>query len=97
MKAEVYGKASERVIAEVSKDDMYSLMGLFHLELINYEAFLNTLFERANGFKIEFKRMNRNFMQHGMCKRKVLRKDCIKLFLAYRNILFLIWNNSKLR
>lgn len=89
--------ASKRIIAEVSKDDMYGLMGLFHLELINYEAFLNTLFERANGFEMEPKRMNRNFIQHGMSKRKILRKDCIKLFLAYRNILFLIWSNSKLR
>ena len=89
--------ASKRVITEVSKDDMYGLMGLFHLELINYEAFLNTLFERANGFEMEPKRMNRNFIQHGMSKRKILRKDCIKLFLGYRNILFLIWSNSKLR
>lgn len=89
--------ASKRVISELSKDDMYGLVGLFHLELINYEAFLNTLFERANGFEVEPKRMNRNFIQHGMSKRKILRKDCIKLFLAYRNILFLIWNNSKLR
>ena len=89
--------ASKRMISELSKDDLYGLAGLFHLELINYDAFVDTLFERANGFEMEPKRMNRNFIQHGMSKRKILRKDCIKLFLAYRNILFLIWNNSKLR
>lgn len=89
--------AGRRIISDVSTDDMYGLPGLLHLELINYEAFINMLFEHANGFEIEPKRMNRNFMHHGMSKRKVLRKDCIKLFMGYHKTLFFMWDKSPAR
>ena len=81
-------KAGERMIDSVSKDNEYSYPGLFHLELVNYEAYINTLFARADGFVKEPKSLNRNYLHHGMSKRKVLRKDCIKLLLAYRKTLY---------
>ena len=75
--------AGDRMVSATIKDEMYGLPGLFHLELVNYEAYISTLFASADGFSCEPKRLNRNYVHHGMNKRKVLRKDCIKLFLAY--------------
>ena len=76
-------KAGERVVKNVARDDMYGLPGLYHLELVNYESYINTLFARADGFVKEPKSLNRNYLHHGMSKRRVLKKDCIKLLLAY--------------
>lgn len=87
--------ANKRIVTDVSKDDNYGMPGFFHLELLNYESFINTLFERANGFDNEPKRINRNYLHHGMSKRKVLRKDCIKLLLAYRRTLNFANRNTK--
>ena len=50
---------------------------------------LFTLFANTNDFKTEPPRYNRNFVSHGMSKRKVLRKDCIKLFLILNNLMHL--------
>lgn len=75
--------AGKRIIKEASKDDFYGLSGYFHLELLNFESYIDTLFERADNFKKEPNRINRNYLHHGMSKRKILRKDCIKLFMAY--------------
>lgn len=86
--------AEKRVAEEVSKDSAYSLPGYFHLELLNYNAFIQTLFESGNGFKKEPKHLNRNYLHHGMNKRKVLKKDCIKLFVAYRQTLRLTSKNA---
>lgn len=83
----------KRVAEEVSKDSAYSLPGYFHLELLNYNAFIQTLFESGNGFKKEPDHLNRNYLHHGMSKRKVLKKDCIKLFVAYRKTLRLTSKN----
>ena len=80
--------AGTRVIDGVTKNDMYGLSGFFHLELLNYKAYINTLFEKANGFKSEPNCINRNYLNHGMSRRKVLRKDCIKLMIAYRRTIF---------
>lgn len=79
--------AGLRVITNVSKDEHYGQPGLFHLELVNYNSVLDMLFEHANGFSKEPKHINRNYLHHGMSKRTVLRKDCIKLFLTYQRTL----------
>ena len=76
-------KAGKRVVKEISKDDMYGLSGFFHLELLNYDSFITTLFQNASGFEKEPNHINRNYLQHGMSKRKVLRRDCVKLIIAY--------------
>ena len=77
-------KASERVTKNVKKDEAFSLPGFFHLQIINFEGFMEAYFKNAEGFKKEPKNLNRNYLHHGMSKRKVLRKDCIKLFIAYK-------------
>ena len=81
-------KAGERVVENVSNDDRYGLPGLYHLELLNYESYINTLFARAEGFVKEPNCLNRNYLHHGMSKRMVLRKDCIKLLLAYHKTIY---------
>ena len=81
-------KAGERVVENIAKDDMYGLPGLYHLELVNYEAYINALFARADGFVKEPKSLNRNYLHHGMSKRSVLKKDCIKLLLAYHKTIY---------
>lgn len=75
--------ASQKVYNAMESDPDYGLPGFFHLELLNFNAYMDMLFEKANNFNYEPKRLNRNFLHHGMSKRKVLRKDCIKLFIAY--------------
>lgn len=77
-------KAGERLMVNLSDIEAYRLPGLFHLELINYDSYISTLFESGNGFENEPRCLNRNYFHHGMSKRKVLRKDCIKLLIAYR-------------
>ena len=85
-------KAGARVVENVSKDDIYGLPGIFHLELVNYESYVNTLFARADNFIKEPKSLNRNYLHHGMSKRRVLRKDCIKLLLAYHKTIYFVKN-----
>lgn len=79
--------AQEKVTNEMLKDETYRLPGYFHWELINLDSYIRTLFEHANNFTNEPTNINRNFLHHGMSKRKVLRKDCVKLFLAYKQVL----------
>lgn len=79
--------AQKRVSTEILKDDVYRLPSHFHWELINFDTYINNLFEHANNFADEPQRINRNFLHHGMSKRKVLRKDCVKLFIAYKHVL----------
>lgn len=76
-------RAGKRVVETISGEEMFGLPGFFHLELLNYESFINTLFEKANDFKKEPTHINRNYLHHGMSKRKMLRRDCIKLLVAY--------------
>lgn len=72
---------------DIFSDTNYSAPGSYHLELLNYSSFMNTLFESARGFRDEPGTLNRNFLHHGMSKRKVLKKDCLKLFVAYHKTL----------
>jgi hypothetical protein len=76
--------ASKKVIEELSKDDYWGSPGYFNLELINYNAFIEMFFARANGFEHEPQNLNRNFIHHGMSNRTISRVDCIKLLIAYR-------------
>lgn len=73
-----------------------SSMGFIFFYSTNLLRCLFTYFDLANNFKNEPPRYNRNFVHHGMSKRKVLRKDCIKLFLILHNLMQLIeWCNEK--
>ena len=76
-------KAANQITSNLLKESTYNLPGIFHLELINYKSFINELFKSGNNFVKEPPFINRNYIHHGMNKRKVLKKDCIKLFIAY--------------
>lgn len=76
--------AEERLKEKLFEKDFFGLPGYFNLEIENYNAFITTIFARANGFTAEPLNFNRNYLQHGMSNRKVSRGDCIKLFIAYR-------------
>lgn len=82
--------AGTRMVNDVARTDMYGLPGYFHLSLINYHEYISTLFASGCGFTNEPKHMNRNYLHHGMSKRKVLKRDCIKLLIAYNKTLSLI-------
>lgn len=54
----------------------------------NLIACLETFFADGNDFKIEPFTINRNFVDHGMNRRRVRKRDCIQLFLALNNLLY---------
>ena len=56
----------------------------------NLFACLEVIFEYGNDFKIQPVIPNRNFINHGMLTRKVLKRDCIQLLLLYYNLLAFI-------
>lgn len=60
---------------------------LFLLSYSNLFACLKAIFEYGDDFKNQPNLPNRNFIGHGMLTRKVLRRDCIQLFLLYYNLL----------
>ena len=54
--------------------------------LLDYENILacfNTVFADAEDFRKRPVVINRNFVDHGMMTKKVIRKDCVQLFLLY--------------
>lgn len=56
------------------------------LHTYNLLAYLETLFAKAKGFENEPETLNRNFIDHGMNRRMVRKRDCIQLFLALYNL-----------
>ena len=57
------------------------------LSYFNLMACLKKIFESGEDFRVQPDILNRNFVVHGMLTRKVIRKDCIQLFLLYYNLL----------
>lgn len=63
------------------------------LLLLDYEnlfACLNTVFANGGDFRKQPVVINRNFVAHGMMTRRVIRKDCVQLFLLYYNLLMFL-------
>lgn len=58
---------------------------ILYLSTANTISFLMSLFAETGDFKNEKNCINRNFINHGMSRREVRRKDCIKLFLGLYN------------
>ncbi|MPM02397.1 hypothetical protein SDC9_48645 [bioreactor metagenome] len=85
----VGGKAVSRFNTYMSNSGGIDEKSIKYLLYCNITVFLKKLFESANNFKDEPDFLNRNFIMHGMTKKKVRRKDCIKLFLALKNFLLL--------
>lgn len=53
----------------------------------NLNSCLLTVFADGDDFKKQPAVINRNFIDHGMFHRKVLKRDCIQIFLLYYNLL----------
>ena len=56
----------------------------------NVFACLNTVFADGEDFKNQPVVINRNFLDHGMMTRPVIRKDCVQLFLLCYNLFMLL-------
>ncbi len=65
------------------KDDSFVYKYLLAYSL---ELYLNTLFSKTDNFKSKTAYLNRNYLLHGMLKKRVTKKDCLKLFLTLGNI-----------
>lgn len=81
--------AVNRLHEYITNSDELDEKSIKYLLFCNTTAYLTKLFENANDFMKEPDLLNRNFIMHGMSKRRVRRKDCIKLFLALKNFLLL--------
>ena len=86
-----YRKVGIKGISRFQKDlqDSNKEAWLFSSLLeINVVSCLSSMYKGYNSFNNEPTNIiNRNFVMHGMGNRKVLRRDCIQLFLLYYNVL----------
>lgn len=63
----------------------------FHdIHLVGITTSLNELFRSWEKFIYPEHIINRNVLDHGMLRRKVTKKDCLQIFLLYRNMVKLI-------
>lgn len=83
----VTNKAVKKLNKRVKHDVGSNIFKIFpYLFVINTIACLDTFFCNANNFVKEGKFINRDFLSHGMNKRKVRKRDCIQLFLLLYNM-----------
>lgn len=81
------GKAAADKIDRALKDVRNPNRGMVELLFwSNLNGLISEYFASANNFTNEGKKINRNFLLHGMTKHKVLKKDCIKLFIFLDNM-----------
>ena len=81
---EKWRKVSKGAVEKVMKmtDDHISEEALFStLRQANLASALAKVFEGGDDFKKQPIVINRNFLLHGMLHRRVLKRDCIQLFL----------------
>lgn len=82
----VGGRAAKKLKAKYEQENnQYSFLSL--LRFANLFACLETIFADGNNFKNEPPIINRNFIDHGMNQRAVLKRDCIQLFFIIENLL----------
>lgn len=62
---------------------------VIYLQQVNTIKCFEVLYKDYPGFTNEPKIINRNFVVHGMTKRKITKQDCLKVFLLYYNLLVL--------
>jgi hypothetical protein len=75
-------KLSEKI--QQNEDNMLLFQAL---KSANFIAFLETIFEYGNNFKDEPPIANRNYINHGMNRRDVRKRDCIQLFCGLYNLM----------
>lgn len=63
---------------------------LIYTEFFSVATCLETMYKPYPNFKGQPQVINRNFVVHGMATENVRRKDCVKLFYLYYNLLILI-------
>jgi hypothetical protein len=73
---------------KTESDNEQRFFMVFHY--YNLFCCLMNLFNSTDDFKSEKKIVNRNFLGHGMNRRKVRKKDCIQLFLALSNLMIVL-------
>lgn len=72
---------------EGSKDKQVFYTMLFCSNLF---ACLETIFAYGNDFKNEPNIINRNFVDHGMNRKRIRKRDCIQLFLVLNNLMLFL-------
>lgn len=80
-------KAAEKLQKHI-QDEQNIEKNFFQL-LVDKNIFvcINKVFEDGDDFKNQPDVINRNFIDHGMLTRRVVRKDCVQLFLLLNNII----------
>ncbi len=81
------GEKAAKKLAEQFEhtDDNFSFFSL--LRFANLFSCLETVFANGKNFKDEPLVINRNYIDHGMNQRPVLKRDCIQLFFILENLL----------
>lgn len=79
--------AINRIEKRIERESDVNSTLLFLLYYSNIFACLKEVFEYGNDFKTQPDTPNRNFISHGMLTRKVLKRDCVQLFLLYYNFI----------
>lgn len=82
--------AAEIVMNNIKNEQDLERRFLLLLDYENLFACLNTVFAKGEDFRKQPIVINRNFLAHGMMTRKVIRKDCVQLFLLYYNLLMFL-------
>jgi len=72
---------------EENKDKMVFYTMLFCSNLFSS---LETIFANGNNFKNEPDIINRNFVDHGMNRKRIRKRDCIQLFLILNNLMYFL-------
>lgn len=82
--------AAEIVMNNIKNEQDLEKRFLLLLDYENLFACLNTVFANGGDFRKQPVVINRNFVAHGMMTRRVIRKDCVQLFLLYYNLLMFL-------
>lgn len=85
--------AAEKLFKRIEKNNDNKMFFTLLAQKNIFEA-LQTFFSNGNDFKAQPKILNRNFLDHGMLYRKVIRKDSVMLFLLLFNFIQLLNNTS---
>lgn len=80
-------KRLKKMVEEKEGDGLQFLV--IYLQQVNTIKCFEVFYREYLGFINEPRVINRNFVVHGMTKRKITRQDCLKVFLLYYNLLVL--------
>lgn len=79
-------KAANILFGRIQTNRITDQMIFTMLDQVNLLEALRVFFNNGNDFKVQPQVINRNFLDHGMLYRKVIRKDCVMLFLLLLNL-----------